>query len=106
MAMVSKWPCGIWTSVVPGIYWALNRVALSTILASIPITKFLDEAVQELKETDFKDLFKQELEIEKLKRLVPDCNIETDLEILIPEDYVSNISVKVKFLQYARQCSR
>ncbi|HBH24272.1 MAG TPA: transcription-repair coupling factor [Cytophagales bacterium] len=59
--------------------------------------KILDEAVQELKETDFKDLFKQELEIEKLKRLVPDCNIETDLEILIPEDYVSNISERLSF---------
>ena len=59
--------------------------------------KILDEAVQELKETDFKDLFKQELEIEKLKRLVPDCNIETDLEILIPEEYVSNISERLSF---------
>lgn len=57
--------------------------------------KILDDAVQELKETDFKDLFASEL-AEKAKLLVQDCVIETDLEILIPETYVSNISERLQ----------
>ncbi len=51
--------------------------------------KILDDAIQELKEDEFKDLFAEELS-EKAKLLVPDCIIETDLEILIPDNYVSS----------------
>lgn len=51
--------------------------------------KILDDAIQELKESEFKELFAEELS-EKAKQLVPDCVIETDLEILIPENYVSS----------------
>lgn len=56
--------------------------------------KILDEAVQELKETEFKDLFVKELS-QTAKALVQDCTIETDLELIIPEDYVSNISERL-----------
>lgn len=51
--------------------------------------KILDDAIQELKESEFKDLFAEELS-EKAKQIVPDCVIETDLEMLIPETYVAN----------------
>ncbi|HQQ95673.1 MAG TPA: transcription-repair coupling factor [Cyclobacteriaceae bacterium] len=51
--------------------------------------KILDDAIQELKEDEFKDLFAEELS-EKAKLLVPDCVIETDLEILIPDNYVNS----------------
>ncbi len=57
--------------------------------------KILDDAIQELKETDFKELFSAELE-EKAKLIVQDCIIETDLEILIPDQYVSNISERLQ----------
>jgi transcription-repair coupling factor (superfamily II helicase) len=57
--------------------------------------KILDDAVQELKEEEFKDLFAVEL-AEKAKLVVQDCVIETDLEILIPESYVSNISERLQ----------
>ena len=57
--------------------------------------KILDEAIQELKETDFKDLFAVEL-AEKAKIIVQDCVIETDLEILIPESYVSNVTERLQ----------
>lgn len=57
--------------------------------------KILDDAIQELKETEFKELFAQELS-EKVKILVQDCVIETDLEILIPESYVSNTSERLQ----------
>nr|WP_309937927.1 transcription-repair coupling factor [Aureibacter tunicatorum] len=58
--------------------------------------KILDETVQELKQTKFKDLFSKELEEAKdAKPFVEDCVIETDMEILIPETYVSNISERL-----------
>lgn len=57
--------------------------------------KILDDAVQELKETDFKDLFAAELS-EKAKLIVQDCVIETDLEILIPETYVNSTSERLQ----------
>lgn len=57
--------------------------------------KILDDAVQELKETDFKDLFADEL-AEKIKLIVQDCVIETDLEILIPEHYVTSTSERLQ----------
>jgi transcription-repair coupling factor (superfamily II helicase) len=50
--------------------------------------KILDEAIQELKESDFKDLFKDE--IAQKGAYVRDVTIETDIEMLIPESYVSN----------------
>ncbi len=56
--------------------------------------KILDEAITELKENEFAYLFEQDLK-EKTKILVQDCVIETDLEILIPESYVSNISERL-----------
>ena len=55
--------------------------------------KILDEAIEELKETDFKELFYQEAE--EKKAYVKDCLIETDLEVLIPDGYVNNISERL-----------
>lgn len=57
--------------------------------------KILDDAIQELKETDFRDLFAKELS-EKAKLIVQDCVIETDLEILIPETFVNNVSERLQ----------
>jgi transcription-repair coupling factor (superfamily II helicase) len=57
--------------------------------------KILDDAIQELKETEFKELFAEELS-EKAKLIVPDCVIETDLEILIPDDYIANASERLQ----------
>lgn len=57
--------------------------------------KILDDAVQELKETEFADLFKTDLVKEAAKAVAQDTTIETDLEILIPDHYVSNISERL-----------
>jgi transcription-repair coupling factor (superfamily II helicase) len=54
--------------------------------------KILDEAVQELKENEFKELFQKEI---ATKVIVPDCIIETDLQILIPDQYISNVSERL-----------
>lgn len=57
--------------------------------------RILDDAIQELKETEFKDLFAAEI-AEKVKLIVQDCVIETDLEILIPETYINNTSERLQ----------
>ena len=62
--------------------------------------KILEEAVQELKEEEFKELF-AETESDTFgksrtpKRFVKDCVVDTDLEILIPDDYVTNITERL-----------
>ncbi|MBL7922654.1 MAG: transcription-repair coupling factor [Bacteroidia bacterium] len=53
--------------------------------------KILDEAIQELKESDFKDLFPAE----EQTTYVRDCQIDTDLEMRIPDDYIMNIAERL-----------
>jgi transcription-repair coupling factor (superfamily II helicase) len=55
--------------------------------------KILDEAVSELKETEFKDLYPIENQEEHI--FVRECTIETDLEILIPDHYVNNVNERL-----------
>ncbi len=55
--------------------------------------KILEEAIRDLKHTDFKDVFAEEME--RRKDFVNDCTIDTDLEILIPDDYVQNITERL-----------
>jgi transcription-repair coupling factor (superfamily II helicase) len=50
--------------------------------------KILDEAIQELKSDEFKDLFKDDKE----RPFVTFTQIDTDLELYIPDDYVTNIT--------------
>ncbi len=55
--------------------------------------KILEEAITELKESDFKELFKADLE--KRTEYVRDVQIETDTEMLIPDEYVNNIQERL-----------
>lgn len=57
--------------------------------------KILDEAIQELKQTEFQDLFVKELSDLNLRNLKTDCVIETDLSVIIPDTYVTNISERL-----------
>jgi transcription-repair coupling factor (superfamily II helicase) len=64
--------------------------------------KILDEAVEELKETTFKGLFdgNEDSFTHKRKKssvgsFVKDTQIDTDLEILLPESYVTNITERL-----------
>ncbi len=50
--------------------------------------KILNEAIEELKESDFRELFAAEAE--EKKEYVRECTIETDLEVLIPDHYVTS----------------
>jgi len=53
--------------------------------------KILDEALLELKEQDFQDVFKEDFP----KEFVRDCQIETDMELLIPDHYITNITERL-----------
>ncbi|HNW89672.1 MAG TPA: transcription-repair coupling factor [Bacteroidales bacterium] len=55
--------------------------------------KILDEALFELKQKDFKDLYPEDQNVKQ--EYVRDCQIETDLEVLIPDSYVSNIAERL-----------
>ena len=55
--------------------------------------KILNEAIDELKEKEFKDLYKEDLS--KPKQFVKDITIDTDFELLFPDDYVNNITERL-----------
>lgn len=53
--------------------------------------KILDEAITELKETEFGDLFPGQ----DTGKFVKDCVIETDLEILLPSEYIDSSTERI-----------
>jgi transcription-repair coupling factor (superfamily II helicase) len=64
--------------------------------------KILDESIKELKRTEFRDLFKDE--IAKQEDYVQDCTIDTDLEILIPDSYVESITERLSLYTRLDNC--
>ncbi len=64
--------------------------------------KILDEAVRELKRTNFRELFKEE--IQQQDDFVTDCSIDTDLEILIPDSYVESITERLSLYTRLDMC--
>ena len=64
--------------------------------------KILDEAIRELKRSEFKELFKEE--IQQQDDFVKDCSIDTDLEILIPDDYVESITERLSLYSRLDNC--
>lgn len=64
--------------------------------------KILEEAIKELKRTEFRNLFKEE--ISKQEDYVQDCTIDTDLEILIPDSYVESITERLSLYQRLDNC--
>ena len=64
--------------------------------------KILDEAIRELKRTEFKDLYKEE--IAQQDDFVSDCSIDTDLEILIPDSYVESITERLSLYSRLDNC--
>ena len=51
--------------------------------------KILNEAIEELKETDFKDLFEDQKSGE-VKSYVSDVQIDSDLQIMFPDEYIES----------------
>jgi len=61
--------------------------------------RILNEAIHELQENEYKGLFSRE-HVQSVKReptdkYINDCQIDTDLELLFPDDYISNISERI-----------
>ncbi len=56
--------------------------------------KILNEAIDELKENEFKELYQEENDIET-KEYVKDLQIDTDFELLFPDEYINNISERL-----------
>jgi transcription-repair coupling factor (superfamily II helicase) len=57
--------------------------------------KILDEAIRELKSSEFKEVFADEKNIEQLI----DCQLDTDLSIMIPDSYVSSVNERLLLYQ-------
>lgn len=55
--------------------------------------KIMNEAIEELKENEFKDLYPEDETIEK--EFVKDIQIDTDFELLFPDEYINNISERL-----------
>jgi len=60
--------------------------------------KILNEAMEELKDSEFKDLF-EERNSDSLTSFVSECVLETDLEVRIPDDYVNNVAERLSLYQ-------
>ncbi|WP_396187998.1 transcription-repair coupling factor [Flavobacterium sp.] len=56
--------------------------------------KIMNEAIEELKENEFKDLYEEENNIET-KEYIKDIQIDTDFELLFPDEYINNITERL-----------
>lgn len=56
--------------------------------------KILAEAIDELKENEFKELY-EEIEGHQEKVFVKDTQIDSDFELLFPDDYINNITERL-----------
>lgn len=56
--------------------------------------KIMNEAIEELKENEFKDLYRDEKD-DTGKEYVKDIQIDSDFELLFPDDYINNVSERL-----------
>ena len=62
--------------------------------------KLMQEALEELKDDkDFENLFENEEERNKLFKTTKEVNIDTDLELMLPDDYVSSTEERLSLYQ-------
>ncbi|MFT4832984.1 MAG: transcription-repair coupling factor (superfamily II helicase) [Psychroserpens sp.] len=57
--------------------------------------KILNEAIDELKENEFKELYEEIGGSEKEKVFVKDTQIDADFELLFPDDYINNVTERL-----------
>jgi transcription-repair coupling factor (superfamily II helicase) len=56
--------------------------------------KIMNEAIEELKENEFKELYQEENDLET-KEFVKDLQIDTDFELLFPDDYINSVNERL-----------
>lgn len=61
--------------------------------------KILNEAMEELKEEEFKELYDDRTTETMGAHFVKDCVLETDFELRIPENYINNVSERLSIYQ-------
>ncbi len=57
--------------------------------------KIMNEAIEELKENEFKELYSEENKAIE-KTYVKDLQLDTDFELLFPDEYINNITERLK----------
>lgn len=58
--------------------------------------KILEEAMHELREEEFSDLYQEQISADNQRMdWVTDCQLETDLSILIPSEYIESVSERM-----------
>lgn len=60
--------------------------------------RILNEAIHELKDEEFAELYEDEIN-EKKSDYVTECQIETDLELMFPAFYIENVSERISLYQ-------
>jgi transcription-repair coupling factor (superfamily II helicase) len=59
--------------------------------------KILDEAVQELRETEFREVFKDNTDPKtRHMTFLKDCQVDTDMELLFPEEYIPGNAERIR----------
>ncbi len=58
--------------------------------------KILNEAIEELKENEFKELYVDESEDATAKKYVKETQLDTDFELLFPDDYINSVSERLQ----------
>ncbi len=60
--------------------------------------RILEEAVLELKENEFRHIYEEEekKDLKKPRYYSQDCQVDTDLQILFPEEYISSITERMR----------
>ena len=63
--------------------------------------KILSEAIEELKESEFKELYEEA----GIREYVQDTQIDTDFELLFPDKYINNISERLRLYKELNEVS-
>lgn len=61
--------------------------------------KIVSEAIEELKNNEFKSLYEEEKEKEEVKEYIREVQIDTDLELLFPDDYINANAERLSLYQ-------
>jgi transcription-repair coupling factor (superfamily II helicase) len=65
--------------------------------------KIMNEAIEELKENEFKELYETETNIEN-KEFVKEFTIDTDFELLFPDEYINNVTERLSLYNELSNC--
>ncbi len=65
--------------------------------------KIMNEAIEELKENEFKELYETDTDVET-KEYVKDLQIDTDFELLFPDEYINNVSERLTLYNELGNC--